>query len=127
MKTGWRELRGALRITRHPVFMASGLFGLAHLLVANVNAAELAFFAGFPLFALAGCHHQDVRKLAAPGDDYRDFVTRTAFLPFSRAGWLRGLSEMPLALVLALVLAIGLRVFHAAWFGGADWLAGSMF
>ena len=48
------EPRGALRITRHPTFMAAGLFGLLHLAVANVNAAELAFFAGFPLFAALG-------------------------------------------------------------------------
>lgn len=115
------EVRGALRITRHPVFMAAGLFGLLHLCVANVNAAELAFFAGFPLFAVVGCRHQDRRKQA---DDaaYREFCAATAFLPFTRPDALRALAEMPLALLLGAGLALFLRIFHAGWFGGVDWL-----
>ena len=122
MLPGQRELRGALRITRHPVFMGTGIFGLAHLLVANVHAAELAFFAGLPLFALLGCRHQDRRKLASDGDGYREFVARTGFLPFSRAGWGLGLREMGAPLALAVATAVGLRVFHPAWFGGFDWM-----
>jgi uncharacterized membrane protein len=112
------EVRGALRITRHPVLMGVGLFGLVHLLGARVNGAELAFFAGFPLFAWIGCRHQDTRKLA--GDPaYQQFVAETPFFPFSRGGGLRGLREMPLALALGVALAVTLRYFHAGWFGGA--------
>lgn len=121
MIPGRGRVRGALRITRHPVFMAAGLFGLVHLGVANVNAAELAFFAGFPLFALLGCRHQDLRRRATdPG--YAELCSRTPFLPFARAGSARGLLEMPLALALGAALALVLRIFHAGWFGGVDWL-----
>ena len=115
------EPRGALRVTRHPMFMGAGLFGLLHLAVANVNAAELAFFAGFPLFALLGCHHQDLRMRAAdPG--YADLCARAPFLPFATRASLRGLLEMPLALALGAGLALLFRIFHAGWFGGVDWL-----
>ncbi len=119
---GTGTVRGALRITRHPVFMAAGLFGLFHLLVANVNAAELAFFAGFPLFAVLGCWHQDTRK-AVEDPSYRDFCAESPFLPFTGGSWLRGLREMPAALALALLAALALRAVHAGWFGGVDWMS----
>lgn len=115
---GKPEPRGVLRITRHPLLMGLGLFGAVHLLTANVNAAELAFFAGFPVFVVAGCLHQDRRKLA--GDpSYARFVAETAFLPFSGSGALRGLAEAVPALALGIGLAVVIRAFHPAWFGGA--------
>lgn len=119
MTGGDTRVRGVLRISRHPMFMGVGLFGLAHLLTANVNAAELAFFAGFPLFAWLGCRHQDARKLASLGDEFRRFHDETPFLPFSRPGGLQGLREMPLAIALGVGLAIVIRYFHTGWFGGA--------
>jgi len=121
MLPGATDPVGPLRITRHPAFMGAGLFGIFHLLVANVNAAELAFFAGFPVFAIVGCWHQDQRKRATD-PAYAEFCARTAFLPFGKPGGLRGLREMPWALAIGVALAVGLRWVHAAWFGGADWI-----
>jgi uncharacterized membrane protein len=118
MGGGGAEVRGVLRLTRHPVFMALGLYGLVHLAVANVNAAELAFFAGFPLFALAGCWHQDRRLLVTRGESYRRFHAATAFLPFTRPGAGRGLAEMPAAIALGIAAAVVIRHFHPGWFGG---------
>lgn len=116
------EVRGALRISRHPLFMAAGMFGLFHLLTANVHATELAFFGGFPLFAVIGCAHQDRRKQVGDAG-YRAFCAQTAFLPFAQGKQaLRGLSEMPLALAIGIGLAVFFRVFHSRWFGGIDWL-----
>jgi uncharacterized membrane protein len=71
MVPGKAEVKGVFRITRHPVFMGIGLYGLIHLLVVPVNASELVFFGGFPVFAVAGCRHQDQRKLGTLGDDFR--------------------------------------------------------
>ncbi len=48
---GRAEVAGVFRIARHPTFAGIGIFGLAHLPGARVNATELAFFAGFPIFA----------------------------------------------------------------------------
>ncbi len=113
------RVRGILRITRHPTFMGAGLFGLMHLLVAPVNASELVFFGGFPVFAALGCRHQDQRKLVTGGEAFGRFHAETGFLPFSRSGALRGLLEMPLpaAIALGAVLAWLLRTFHASLFG----------
>jgi uncharacterized membrane protein len=114
---GKAEVGGAYHITRHPLFMAVGLYGLLHLLVARVNATELAFFAGFPLFAWAGCRHQDRRKLATGDERFRRFHDETAFFPFTGSNALRGLREIRLPLVIGIGLAIGLRVFHPQLFG----------
>ena len=114
---GKAEVAGAYHITRHPMFMALGIYGVLHLLVARVNATELAFFAGFPLFAWAGCRHQDRRKLATGDQKFRRFHDETVFFPFTGPGALRGLREIRLPLVIGTGLAIGLRVFHPRLFG----------
>ena len=114
---GPAQVAGVYRITRHPAFMGVGLFGLLHLLVASVNAAELAFFGGLPVFALVGCAHQDRRKLVTAGEDFRSFHAQTSFLPFTGRGTLRGIAEMPVALLLGVVLTVVLRWFHPLWFG----------
>src|SRR5512138_389699 len=100
--------RGVHLLTRHPVFMGVGLFGALHLLVMGF-ASDVAFWAGFPLFALAGCAHQDARKLATEGPDYRAWHAQTPFLPFTGRATLRGLRELPpLAIAIGVSLAVGL-------------------
>ena len=115
---GSGQIRGVLRITRHPLFMGVALFGLLHLCVARVHGAELAFFGGLPIVALIGCWHQDQRKLATDGEAFREFHRATAFLPFARGG-IRGLVDRPLALALGVLATVLLRLFHPAIFGGA--------
>jgi uncharacterized membrane protein len=109
---GALEPRGVHYITRHPLFMGLGLFGLLHLIPGG-SASNLVFFGGFPVFALVGCWHQDRRKLAGAGDELRDFYARTALLPFTGPESSRGLREFPkLALGVGIALAIVLRFFH---------------
>jgi uncharacterized membrane protein len=114
-----RQARGVHRVTRHPVFMGLGLAGALHLLSpGNGFASDVAFWAGFPLFALVGSLHQDRRKLASGGDAYRDWHRDTAFLPFTGRGALRGLRELPvLAIPIGVALAVALRWLHAPLFG----------
>ncbi len=114
---GSTEIAGVLRITRHPLFMGLGLMGLMHLLMAPVHASDLAFFGGFPVFAWIGCRHQDLRKLDSAGEELRRFYAETPFLPFSRRGGLRGVTEMPVALVVGITLAVVVRSFHDTLFG----------
>jgi uncharacterized membrane protein len=110
--------RGAQHLTRHPLFMGLGIFGLLHL-IPNGSAADLAFFGGFPLFALVGCRHQDRRKLAAGTPAFRDFHRQTPFLPFTGPATGRGIRELgPIVIAGGVGLTILLRHFHAAWFGG---------
>ena len=114
---GSTEIAGVLRITRHPLFMGLGLMGLMHLLMAPVHASDLAFFGGFPVFAWIGCRHQDLRKLHSAGEELRRFYAETPFLPFSRRGGLRGVTEMPVALVVGIALAVVVQSFHDMFFG----------
>ena len=111
-------VRGVLRITRHPTFMGAGLFGLMHLLGAAVNTSELAFFGGFPVFALLGCWHQDQRRLTSRGEEFQLLYAATSFLPFTGRGALRGVLEMPTAVALGVGLTVLIRVYHATLFGG---------
>ncbi len=108
------EPRGAFRITRHPLIMGAGLFGLLHLLP-NASTADVAFFGGFLAFALIGCWHQDRRKLATnPG--FRAFYEKTPFLPFTGRDALRGVLELsPTALGIGIGLTFAIRWAHTFW------------
>jgi uncharacterized membrane protein len=117
LSPGRPEPAGALRITRHPVFMAAGIFGVAHLLTASVNASELAFFGGFPLFAVLGSWHQDMRKLASGDDAFLHFHDATPFLPFSKPSQaLLGLREDAIPIVIGIGVTFVIRYFHASLF-----------
>jgi uncharacterized membrane protein len=110
--------RGALRLTRHPLFMGLGIFGLLHL-VPNGNAADVAFFAGFPLFAIAGCWHQDERKLANGSAEFARFHHETPFLPFTGSATALGIRELgPVLIGVGVAVTAVLRWFHPVWFGG---------
>ena len=114
---GATEVRGVFHVTRHPLLMGVGLFGLLHLCAVAVHASELVFFAGFPIFVLIGCRHQDQRKLASGDDAFRRFHAATPFLPFSRpAGVVRALREQPLPIALGIASAVALRWLHGVWF-----------
>lgn len=112
-------VHGMLRITRHPMLAAFGLYGIAHLLV-NGSLGDVLFFAGFPAFSWIGGRHQDARKLReVPG--YGAVVATTSIVPF--AAIITGrqrlvLRELPLpAIVGGLALAVALRLYHRALFG----------
>lgn len=110
--------RGVQRITRHPVFMAFGLFGLVHLL-ANGSTADLVFFGGFVVFALVGGWHQDRRLLAGGNPEVRAFLDATPFVPFTGGATVQGLKELPpVAVAVGVALAVFVRYFHATWFAG---------
>ncbi len=111
-----KEARGVHRITRHPTFMGLGLFGGLHLLVMGA-ASDVAFWAGFPLFALIGAAHQDGRKLATLGPEYRIWHAGTGFLPFTGRDTLRGLREIQLwVYAVALGTTVTLRWLHGPLF-----------
>ena len=110
--------RGVQRITRHPMVMAFVVFSLVHLLP-NGSTADVAFFGGFAAFALIGAAHQDQRKLVTGPPGYREFCAQTPFLPFTGRDTLQGLRELsPIAIGAGILLAVGIRYFHASWFGG---------
>lgn len=114
------EPGGIQRITRHGVFMAAAVLGLAHLMV-NPFATDVVFFGGLLVFGVAGSMHQDARKRVTLGEPYARFADATPLLPFGgglRASW-QGLKETPLwVLALGVAVTVGLRTYHATLFGG---------
>jgi uncharacterized membrane protein len=111
------EVKGVHYITRHGVFMGTGLFGLIHL-IPNGFASDIAFFAGFPIFAVVGCIHQDRRKLVTDSARYTEFHAATPLIPFTGNQTLRGLRELSfVAYAVGISMTIALRYFHAQWFG----------
>jgi uncharacterized membrane protein len=104
---GRADVVGVYRVTRHPLVLGLALLWALHL-IPNASSADVAFFGGFLAFSLAGAWHQDARKLHAPPPGFASFHAGTAFLPFSRAGALAGLREIP---PLVWALGIGAAAF----------------
>jgi uncharacterized membrane protein len=97
--------------------MGTALWAVLHLIL-NGTSTAVAFFGGFVVFGLAGARHQDRRKLAANVPGFREFCDESPFLPFTRAGALRGLGELTPAMAIGIAATIAVRYFHASWFGG---------
>jgi uncharacterized membrane protein len=73
---------GIMRVTRHPVMWAIGLWALSHL-VANGNLAAVIFFGALALLALGGTVLIDRKKRLALGSDWPRFARVTSNLPFA--------------------------------------------
>ena len=73
--------RGMLRITRHPVMWAIGLWGIAHIL-ANPDLASLIFFGSFSALAFVGCRSMDSRRDRESPPGWGVLVQRTSAVPF---------------------------------------------
>ena len=112
---------GMLKLTRHPLFVSSVLFGLAHMLM-NGWAGDLIFFGSFVVLGVVGGWHQDQRKVSELGDSYRQLVAETSFIPGAalwegRQRWQS--SDTPWrSIVTGALLTILLMVFHPMIFGG---------
>lgn len=117
------EARGIHRLTRHPMNWAFILFASGHLLV-RPYGADAVFWGGFILYSLVSAIHQDRRLLAEERPGFGAFYLQTSLVPF----WamIRGRQRLQwgefsgTALVLAVILVVGLRLFHADLFGGFD-------
>ncbi len=101
------------RMTRHPLFGGVGLFGALHLPFMGF-ASDVAFWVGFPLFAVVGCWHQDRRKARTEGEAFREWLAQTPFWITPRGSALRDLAIwLPVA---GVAVAWGLRWLHGPLF-----------
>ncbi len=111
---------GLQRVTRHGVFMAAALLGLAHLMV-NPFATDVAFFGGIAAFSVAGSIHQDYRKQQTLGEPFVRFVEATPLLPFGGGvgAAMQGFKEAPIWVpIVGVGLTVVLRAYHGVLFGG---------
>jgi uncharacterized membrane protein len=82
VKAASAPARGVLAITRHPMMWGFAIWALVHALVAPY-AASFILTGGMAILALGGSLGQDRKKAVLMGDGWQDWVSRTAFVPFS--------------------------------------------
>jgi uncharacterized membrane protein len=73
---------GILRVTRHPVMWAVGLWALSHL-IANGDLGSLWFFGSIGVLALGGTVLIDRKKRLALGSHWQRLASVTSNLPFA--------------------------------------------
>jgi uncharacterized membrane protein len=73
---------GILRVSRHPVMWAIGLWGLSHL-IANEDLAALWFFGVIAALALGGTVLIDRKKRLALGSNWQRLASVTSNVPFA--------------------------------------------
>ena len=75
--------RGVFAITRHPMMWSFAIWALVHAIVVP-TAASLVISAAIAILALGGAYGQDHKKEKLVGEPWRDWMRRTAFVPFGR-------------------------------------------
>ena len=77
------EPNGVYAITRHPMMWGFTLWALVHAIV-NPTVASLILSTAIALLALIGAALQDEKKEKALGDLWRDWRSKTSFVPYGR-------------------------------------------
>jgi uncharacterized membrane protein len=74
---------GVYAITRHPMMWGFALWALVHAIV-NPTVASLVLSFAIAFLALVGAAMQDAKKAALLGDVWRDWQSKTSFIPYGR-------------------------------------------
>ena len=77
------EARGVFTITRHPMMWGFAAWSLVHV-IANPTPASLIVSTAIAILALGGAFGQDIKKVRLVGEPWRDWESRTSFIPFGR-------------------------------------------
>lgn len=99
---------GILKVTRHPVFWAIGLWAAAHLIV-NGNAAALIFFGSLVVLSMAGTRILDLKHARTFGPAWPRFASVTSVVPF--AATMAGRNRVSLSEIGWWKIAGGLALF----------------
>lgn len=105
------EVRGMIRITRHPGLLALGLWGLAHFIV-NGDWASHLLFGSFAFEGLIAPLNLDRKYRRRHGAAWDVFARQTSYLPF--VAILRGRNRLVWRELPWLALALGLVAFWLA-------------
>ena len=74
---------GVYSITRHPMMWGFALWAITHAIV-NPTMASLILSAAVIILALFGAAAQDAKKEALLGEVWRDWRSKTSFIPYGR-------------------------------------------
>lgn len=77
------EPRGVFSITRHPMMWGFAFWAATHAIV-NPTLASLILCAAIALLAIVGAAFQDAKKTKLLGDVWREWRSKTSFVPYGR-------------------------------------------
>ena len=110
--------KGALAITRHPMMWGFASWALCHLLV-SPQPKIIALCVALGFLAIAGSAGQDRKKAVLMGTDWKDWESRTSFVPFAGqfSGRISWAAAMPAQTVILIGVALWLIAtkFHPAF------------
>jgi uncharacterized membrane protein len=107
------EVRGVLRITRHPMNMGFAFFGLAHL-IAGGSLGEIFFFGSFFVVGFLGAYLQDRKVASEKGEPFAKFADQTSVFPF--AALITGKNHLEIGEISKPIVLVSLAVYIAAIF-----------
>jgi uncharacterized membrane protein len=107
---------GILRVTRHPVMWAIGLWAISHM-IANGDLRSLLFFGAFAALSLGGTVLIDRKKRLALGSNWSRLAEVTSNLPF--AALLTGRTGLRWREIGFLRIAAGLLLYAVLYRGHA--------
>ncbi len=102
------ELRGVLKITRHPIQWAIILYVAAHL-IANGDRASVVFFGTLGLMSILGTISMDGRKRRQSEAGWEAFYSSTSNVPF--AALLAGRARIVAGDISYVAIGIGLALY----------------
>ncbi len=105
------EVRGVLRITRHPMNMGFAFFGLAHL-IAGGSLGEIFFFGSFFIVGFLGAYLQDRKVALEKGEPFAKFADQTSVFPF--AAIVTGKSQLKVDEISKPIVLVSLAAYIAA-------------
>ena len=102
------ELKGAVKITRHPLQWGILLFATGHL-IANGDVASIIFFGTLVIVSGLGMISMDARKRKIGGEEWEEFFKTTSTIPF--AATLAGRNRIAAADINWLAIGIGIALY----------------
>lgn len=113
---------GVLKITRHPLMWAFGLWALGHLAV-NGHVSALIFFGGIAWQALGGTRRIDAKRARKDPEGFARLAAATSNLPFAaivagRQSVVRAATEIGAIRIGAGLLLYALLVLAHPWIAG---------
>ncbi|HWA91539.1 MAG TPA: NnrU family protein [Rhizomicrobium sp.] len=117
-----KEVKGILRITRHPFLWGVAIWSAFHV-AANGDEAAVIFFGTFFLLGIFGTFSIDAKRRRKMGAAWDAFAAKTSNMPFGRGGVRFG-ELLDWRLAVAVVAFLGVLFSHAHLFGVSPFPSG---
>jgi len=117
------QVRGIMRITRHPFLWGTALWAFVHFVI-NGDLASSIVFGSLLVLTLVGTNSIDAKRRRAYGDRWEQFAQETSNVPFAAIATQRnhlGMAMHEIGIVrpaLAIAVFVALFLLHGRLFGG---------